>query len=358
MSRVPPDDAGWLHDPVPRPDSDAENAARARQAVLTKPAGALGELEHQVIRLAGLQGCVCPQVDNVQITLFAADHGVAVEGVSAYPQSVTVQMVRNILRGGAAISVLAQDLGATLEVVDLGMVDEVESRPGLIVQRLGAGSRNFCTVPAMDSTQLHAALAAGRAAVVRAVKAGRELFIGGEMGIANTTVATALGSALLDMDPSRLAGAGTGLDEAGIAHKSEVVRRALARHAGELASPLDILRCVGGFELAALAGSQIAAAQAGLPVLVDGFITTAAALLAVRINPAVRPWLLFSHRSAERGHARLLDVLQAQPLLDLEMRLGEGSGAAVAVPLLRSACRLHASMATFAEAGVSNQEEG
>lgn len=206
----------------------------------------------------------------------------------------------------------------------------------------------------MTPAQLRAALAAGEDAVRRACDAGAQLFIGGEMGIANTTSATALACALLRETPQVLAGAGTGLDAAGIAHKAAVVARALALHE-QASEPRERLRCLGGFEIAALAGACLAAAQRGLPVLVDGFISTAAALAAVRIDPGVRPWLLFAHRSHERGHARLLEALDAQPLLDLDMRLGEGSGAAVAVPLLRAACALHAQMATFAEAGVSER---
>lgn len=344
----------WLQQPVPAPDRRAVRAAETRQSQLTKPPGALGRLEELAIELAGLQRCERPRLERVHIVVFAADHGVAAEGVSAFPQAVTVEMIRNFARGGAAISVLARALGATLEVVDVGAATEVGPLAGVVSCRAGNGSANFCRCPAMSAEQLTTALNAGREAVARAAAAGSDLFIGGEMGIGNTAVATAVASAALQLDPALVAGAGTGLDAAGIGHKAAVVRRALALHREVLEQPIDILRCVGGFEIAALTGAYVAAAQAGLPVLVDGFITTTAALMAVQLNPAVRPWLLFSHQSAERGHGRLLAALEAHPLLSLGMRLGEGSGAAAALPLLQLACRLHGEMATFAEAGVSD----
>ncbi|MFA5627043.1 MAG: nicotinate-nucleotide--dimethylbenzimidazole phosphoribosyltransferase [Thiohalomonadaceae bacterium] len=344
----------WFYRAAAAIDEAAVAMAQRRQDALTKPAGSLGRLEDLAVELAGLQRRGRPQIEHVHIVVFAADHGVAAEGVSAFPQAVTAEMVRNFARGGAAINVLARTLGAVLEVVDVGTVIELEKLPGVVSQRVGKGSVNFCKKPAMTDEQLQLALSAGREAVERACVANMDLFIGGEMGIANTTSATAVSSAALQIDPALVAGAGTGLDAAGIGHKSAVVRRALALHRDALKNPLDILRCLGGFEIAALTGAYIAAAQAGVPILVDGFISTTAALMAVQINPAVRPWLLFSHQSAERGHGRLLAELEAHPLLGLGMCLGEGSGAAIAVPLLQMACRLHDEMATFAEAEVSH----
>ena len=343
--------SGWL-DPVAAPDADAEAQARARQARLTKPPGSLGQLEALAIRLAALQGSPRPTVDRVWISIFAADHGVAAEGVSAFPQAVTGEMLRNFAGGGAAISVLARALGATLEVVDLGTVNDPGELPGVRRAIIAASTANACTQPAMTDAQLQAALAAGAASVHAARAAGAQLFIGGDMGIANTTAASALGCALLGLPAAALGGAGTGLDAAGVAHKVRVIERALARHA-DATTALERLRRLGGFEIAALAGAFLAAAQAGLPVLVDGFIATVAALAAVQLQPACRPWLLFAHRSQEHGHARVLAALEATPLLDLGLRLGEGSGAAVAVPLLRLACALHNGMATFEQAGVS-----
>lgn len=348
----------WLETLCAAPDTSFAEAARARQGVLTKPPGSLGALEDAAIQMAGLQRTATPGVDRVWISVFAGDHGVAVEGVSAFPQAVTGEMVRNFATGGAAISVLARELGATLDVVNLGTVNDPGEVAGVSRRIIAPSTANICNVPAMTDAQLAEALSAGAASVAQARAANAQLFIGGEMGIANTTTATALACALLGIEPGLLAGAGTGLDSAGIARKAEVVERALARHrdVGDVApavSAREYLRRLGGFEIAALTGAFIAAAQTRVPVLVDGFITTAAALAAVRINPSARAWLLFSHRSHERGHARLLDTLDARPLLDLGMRLGEASGAATAVPLLRLACALHNHMATFSEAGVT-----
>jgi len=342
----------WLDLPCRAPDAVAAVAALERQAQLTKPPGSLGALENAAVQLAALQGVVKPSLEKVWISVFAADHGVAEEGVSAFPQAVTGAMVANFAQGGAAISVLARELGASLEVVNLGTVNDVGELPGVRRAWIAAQTANFARGEAMSTAQLALALQAGAQSVRLADEAGAQLFIGGEMGIGNTTAATALACALLGEAPDALAGAGTGLDEAGVARKAAAVQRALALH-GEAAAPIAWLRCVGGFELAALAGAYIAAAQRGMPVLVDGFITSAAALVAARLQPACRPWMLFSHRSQERGHARLLEALEAEPLLDLQLRLGEASGAAVAVPLLRLACALHADMATFAEAGVA-----
>ncbi len=343
----------WTTQPAPLPADHYAGAARIRQAQLTKPPGSLGRLEELAIQLAALQGCERPALEQIAIAVFAADHGVAAEGVSAFPQAVTVEMIKNFSRGGAAISVLARALGAQLEVVDAGALYDVGPLPGVVAQRAGCGTANFCCEAAMSQEQLAIALDAGRQASKRAVERGAQLFIGGEMGIANTTAASALACAYLARHPAELTGPGTGLDSAGVRRKAEVIGRALALHGAHLAAPLEVLRRLGGFEIAALAGAYIAAAQARLPVLVDGFITSSAALAAVRLNPTIAPWLMFSHISAEPGHRLVVEALDMRPLLDLGMRLGEASGAAVTVPLLRLACELHNGMATFAEAGVS-----
>jgi nicotinate-nucleotide--dimethylbenzimidazole phosphoribosyltransferase len=342
----------WLAAPCRVPNRAAADAAAARQDTLTKPPGSLGRLEALAIRLAALQGTPRPKADRVRIAVFAADHGVAAEGVSAFPQAVTGEMLRNFAGGGAAIAVLARELGATLDVVNLGTVNDPGDIAGVRRHVIAASTGNFCQGDAMTEAQLDAALAAGVASVGTALAAGTDVYIGGEMGIGNTTAASALACALLGDVPDNLAGAGTGLDTDGVAHKRQVIARALQVHE-DARTPRDRLRRLGGFEIAALTGAYIAAAQRGLPVLVDGFIASVAALAAVALKPDARPWLLFAHRSRERGHARVLDALDAQPLLHLDLRLGEASGAALAVPLLRLACALHASMATFAEAGVS-----
>jgi nicotinate-nucleotide--dimethylbenzimidazole phosphoribosyltransferase len=348
MNAIP----AWFEQAIKRPDAAAAREARERQGVLTKPPGSLGELEALAIRLAGLQGRARPRVDRVQISVFAADHGIAAEGVSAFPQAVTAEMVKNFARGGAAISVLARALGATLEVVDLGTAFDAGDWSQVRRCHLGPGTANFARGAAMSQAQCAAAMEAGRGSVEKAVSENAELFIGGDMGIANTTSATALACALLGIDPEQLAGPGTGLNAAGVAHKVQVIRAALALHAARPSGAWETLRYFGGFEIAALCGAFVACACLGLPALVDGFIATAAALVAERLRPGCSEWLLFAHRSGEPGHKHMLQALQARPLLDLGMRLGEGSGAAVALPLLRLACELHGGMATFSEAGV------
>ncbi|MEH6352391.1 nicotinate-nucleotide--dimethylbenzimidazole phosphoribosyltransferase [Pseudomonas sp. 3JA] len=345
----------WWLDPCKPLDTQALEQATARQQQLTKPAGSLGRLESVAVQLAGLQGQVKPSLDHVWIAIFAGDHGVVAEGVSAFPQEVTGQMLLNFVSGGAAISVLARQLGASLEVVDLGTVTPALDLPGVRHLRVGPGTANFVHGPAMTVAQGEQALQAGRDSVQRAVGAGTHLFIGGEMGIGNTTAASALACALLDCPVAHLVGPGTGLDTAGVSHKAQVIERALALHAAQRNDPLQTLFNLGGFEIAALAGAYLACAQQGVAVLVDGFICSVAALVAVRLNPECRPWLLFGHRGAEPGHRHVLETLGAEPLLDLGLRLGEGSGAALAVPLLRLACDLHGQMATFAEAAVADR---
>ncbi|MEW5755987.1 MAG: nicotinate-nucleotide--dimethylbenzimidazole phosphoribosyltransferase [Pseudomonadota bacterium] len=345
----------WLTQSAATIDQEAMSQASARQAQLTKPPGSLGRLEEFAIRLAGMQGNPRPTLERVHITVFAADHGIAAEGVSAFPQAVTAEMVRNFARGGAAISVLARTLGAPLEVVNCGTVTAIEDLPSVIDARIADGTANFSQHPAMTVEQCERALALGKAAVERAVANRAQLFIAGEMGIANSSAATALACTLLSLPAGRLAGPGTGLDEAGIQHKIAVIDRALAWHDAGIRTPLDALCHVGGFEIAAMVGVYIACAQAGLPALVDGFIAGAAALAAVRIKPEIQPWLFYAHASKEPGHRHILHALDAHPLLDMEMRLGEGSGAAAAVPILRLACALHNGMATFDEAAVTGR---
>ncbi len=346
----------WLYQACAPLNSEAEEAALERQSILTKPPGALGELENIAVRLAAMQGRALPEVNKVSIFVFAADHGIAAQGVSAFPQAVTAEMVRNFSNGGAAISVMARQLSASLEVVNLGTVSELEELPGVRAAILGQGTADFSQQPAMTNEQLMAALSVGRDSVDASMDAEAELFVGGEMGIANTTSATAMACALLDLGAEAVTGPGTGLDESGIQHKIGVIQAAMQRHQNAMNDPLDVLRCMGGFEIAALVGAYIRCAQTGLPALVDGFISSVAALIAVRHQPDVEHWLFYSHHSAEPGHSAVLEALAVKPILNLGMRLGEGSGAAVAVPLLRSACALHRGMATFADAAVSEKK--
>lgn len=348
----------WILADCRQPSPEHAERARARQDQLTKPQGSLGRIETLAVELAALQRADRPTLARVPVIVFAGDHGVVAQGVSAFPSEVTVQMLHNFAHGGAAISVLARELGLPLRLVDAGTRG---SQPiaGVHADKPCLGTRDFSVEAAMDEDELAHALAAGRRAVEAAGDA--DLFVFGEMGIGNTTAASALACALADLPLEELVGAGTGLQGDRIAHKQRVIADALALHRPHIAAhpqpAREALRRVGGLEIAAMAGAMIAAAQRGVPVLVDGFIVSAAALAAVRLQPEARPWLLFSHQSAERGHARVLAALEARPLLQLDLRLGEGSGAALAVPLLRLACALHAGMATFAEAAVSGRDE-
>jgi nicotinate-nucleotide--dimethylbenzimidazole phosphoribosyltransferase len=325
----------------------ADDARRAFDAK-TKPRGSLGRLEDLGVRLAGIRGFV-PSSLEAAIVVAAADHGVAREGVSAYPSEVTAQMVLNFAAGGAAINVLARQAGARLVVVDAGVATPVEAE-GVRQLRLGAGTASFASGPAMSEEQARRGLEMGSELVA---SLGRVDVVGlGEMGIGNTTSASAVTAALLDVEPEEVCGRGTGIDDEGLARKVDVVRRGLEANTSR--EPLAVLAGLGGFELAVLAGAVLGCARERIAVLLDGFITTAAALVAVRLEPGAADVLIASHRSPEPGHARLLDALGEEPLLDLSLRLGEGTGAALALPLLRSAVAILAEMATFADAGVTD----
>ncbi|MGQ5522191.1 nicotinate-nucleotide--dimethylbenzimidazole phosphoribosyltransferase [Chitinimonas sp. PSY-7] len=348
--------AMWWQTPAQAVNQAAQTAAADRQNCLTKPTGALGDLEGIAIRLAGLQGRECPSLSRPWISIFAADHGLATAGLSAYPQAVTAQMVANFAHGGAAICVLAKQIHAHFEVIDVGVAGDTSHLPNVIQAKIGLGTANLLEQPAMTIESLYAALEVGQAAVRRAQADEADCFIGGEMGIGNTSSASVVGAVLMNCEAAELVGPGSGLDPAGVIRKAGMLSTALQLHASRLASPANILATLGGFEIAALTGAYIAAAQAGIPVLVDGFISTVAALAACKMNSTIAPWLLFGHQSAEPAHLRLLVELSGQPLLKLGMRLGEGSGAAMAFPLLQLACSLHSEMATFAQAGVSNRD--
>jgi len=345
----------WLYEPLLIPDAEAEEAARSRQPQLIKPPGSLGRLEDIAIRLAGMQGTDRPSVEDVQIAIFVGDHGVAAEGVSAFPQQVTSQMIRLFSQGGSAISVLAQALHAPLDIVNLGTAHDCELSDDVTNYNLGPGTANFIHGPAMTESQLDQSLFAGCEAIDCAQLADAQLLVVGEMGIANSTSATALACALLNAPPEQLTGPGTGLDANGVTHKIKIIQRALDMHHDHLTSPMEALRRVGGFEIAALTGAYIRCAQVGLPVIVDGYIASVAALAAQRLHPGIEQWQLFSHLSTEPGHRHVLTALDAKPLLDLDLCLGEGSGAAVLIPIVRLACALHNNMATFAEAQISEK---
>ncbi|MBF0187775.1 MAG: nicotinate-nucleotide--dimethylbenzimidazole phosphoribosyltransferase [Magnetococcales bacterium] len=346
----------WIHNPLRELSESARLAALERQTHLTKPKGSLGQLEELAVRLAAMQDAPIPSADPARIVVFAADHGIAQAEVSAYPQSVTGQMIRNFTSGGAAISVLSRRLGAELEVVDMGVLEDPGPMPGLTNRRIGSGSRDFRKTPAMNHSELADALRAGQDTVLRARHDGMRVFIGGEMGIGNTTSAAAILCALLGIPPETVAGPGTGIDEKGMVRKARAIQDGLDHHVLDLKSPLEILRILGGYEIAALTGAYIACAQEGMTAIVDGFICGAAALVAQTIRPQLREWLIYSHRSSEPGHLPILRALNATPLLQLDMRLGEASGGAVALSLVQMACDLHRDMATFQDAGVSGKE--
>ena len=331
------DDFRALMSRLPPPDEAAVAAARARDAVLTKPPGALGRLEEIVRWLAAWQGRAVPVAQNVQITVFAGNHGVTARGISAFPAEVTVQMVGNFRQGGAAINQLAQAFGASLDVVAL----ELE-RP----------TQDFCAGPAMSEAELITALLAGW----NAVPAGADLFIAGEMGIGNTTSAAALSAALFGHEGgvSGWCGRGTGLDDAGLKRKEAAVALALELHDGHLADPFEALRRLGGREVAAMTGAILHARLLRVPVLLDGFIASAAAAVLERARPGALAHCMAAHQSAEGAHGRLLAAIGKEPLLSLGLRLGEGSGAGVALGLVRAALACHAGMATFSEARVSD----
>lgn len=326
-------------------------AVRAELAAKTKPPGSLGRLEDLALQLALIQQTAQPRLARCAAVVFAADHGIVAEGVSPYPQAVTAQMVANFLAGGAAISVLAKQLGCTLRVVDAGVCTPTPAHPQLIERRIAAGSANFARAPALTPEQVDAALAAG-AGLLDEVDADAYAF--GEMGIGNSSSAAALMLASSDVDAADCVGRGTGLDDAGLAHKRAVIAAAVALQ-GRSHDPRVLLARYGGLEIAMMTGAMLGAAARRRVVIVDGFIATAACAMALLAAPACRDYLVFAHVSAEAPHRRWLQRLGAQPLLDLGMRLGEGSGAVLALPLLRAAAAILDEMASFTSAGVSGR---
>jgi nicotinate-nucleotide--dimethylbenzimidazole phosphoribosyltransferase len=342
----------------PPVDVAAGDAARARQLQLTKPPGSLGRLEDLACWFAARLGNPVPAQPQCEVFVFAADHGVAARGVSAFPQSVTGQMVGNFARGGAAINVLASLEGCRIEVVDVGVASNAAPPAGVRNERVRAGTRDLASESALTADELRAALAVGERCARAAVAREARLLIAGDMGIANSTAAACLICAITGATPESVVGRGTGVDDAGLVRKVDVVRIALGRVA-KVREPSQLLAELGGLEIAAIAGFYLEAARQGVPVLLDGYISTAAALAAVSIEPEAVNWLLASHRSAEAGHSVALEWLKLDPLLDLGLRLGEGTGAALTVPIVRAALALHARMATFGEAGVSESiDEG
>jgi nicotinate-nucleotide--dimethylbenzimidazole phosphoribosyltransferase len=340
------------------PSEEWRARARERLDTLTKPLGSLGRLEDIAAQVAAIRGERLSATCSKAAYIFAADHGVTAEGVSAYPSEVTKQMVLNFLAQGAAINVLARQHGAALHVVDVGVDAEFGATPGLLNHKVRRGTRNMLREPAMSTQEVEQALRVGYQLGVEAAAAGRDLLVIGEMGIGNTTAASAITCALSGAAPELATGRGTGVEPSAFANKVRVVEAAVRKYCGEAAAPsaisvLEILRCLGGLEIAAMAGMILAGAKHRMVVVVDGFISTAAAAVAAGMAPNVAGFLIAGHRSEEPGHQLLLEHLQLTPLLSLGMRLGEGTGAMLAIPIIESAIRLYCEMATFASAGVS-----
>lgn len=349
----------WWLETVQQPDLDTKQQAEQHQLQLTKPTGALGDLELIAVKLASLQSNAHPQVSHPWITVFAGDHGVVEENISAYPQAVTRQMLQNFTTGGAAISVLAKYHQAHLQVIDCGTLGEAYEYTGVERHCIRAGTANFAKQVAMNADECRAALELGKNSVDTAKSKGADIYIAGEMGIGNTCSASALACLLLNDTAEQLTGVGTGIGADQLRHKIEVIEKAIELHHKHVVGDVFKTLCaVGGLEIAAIIGAYIRCAQVGLPIIVDGFISSVAALCAVRMNSNVRDWMLFGHQSAEYGHRRILQELNAEPILKMNLRLGEGSGAGAALALVKMACVLHNQMATFAQAAVSEDKIG
>ena len=339
-------------------DKAAMAQAQARQNLLTKPQGSLGRLEELSVRLAGIQGQALPQIRHKAIITAAADHGVVAEGVSAYPQAVTPQMVYNFLSGGAAVNAFARQIGARVVVVDMGVASELKENPRLLSRKVAYGTRNMAREPAMSREQAVQALESGIEVVMAEAGKGLDIIGTGDMGIGNTTASSAICAVITGKPVAEVTGRGTGLDDKQLEQKIAAVSKALALNRPDPARPLDVLAKVGGFEIGGLSGVMLGAAAHRIPVVIDGFISGAAALIATGLAPGLREYLIPAHLSAECGHQPLLDYLGLEPLLKLGMRLGEGTGAALGIFLAETAARALAEMATFDEAGVSEKDEG
>jgi nicotinate-nucleotide--dimethylbenzimidazole phosphoribosyltransferase len=337
-------------------DLRAMSLARARQDNLTKPAGSLGRLEELSIQLAGIQGRPQPQIKDKAVIVMVADHGVVAEGTSAYPQEVTAQMVLNFVRGGAAINVISRQIGARVVVVDIGIAVDTASFEGILHRKVASGTQNMCRGSAMTLEQAERAIETGIEIVDDQINKGLDIVGTGDMGIGNTTASSAICAVLTGRTAAEVTGRGTGINDAQMQHKVEVINRALAVNKPEAAKPLEVLAKVGGLEIGGLAGVVLGAASRRVPVMIDGFISGAAALIAAGLCPRCKEYMIAGHVSVEPGHKYMLEHLGIKPLLNLDMRLGEGTGAALGISLAETSCRILSEMATFAEAGVSEKE--
>ena len=337
-------------------DTVAMTAAQQRQNSLTKPQGSLGRLEELSIQIAGITGQILPRLEHKAIITMAADHGVVAEGVTLYPQEVTRQMVFNFLNGGAAINVLAKHVGARVIVVDMGVIGGFPPLPGLLCKMIDFGTRNMAQEPAMTRQQAIDAIEAGIEIVEMEKDKGLSIIGTGDMGLGNTTASSAIFAAISGKPIKKVVGRGTGIDDRQLAHKIKVIERALALNKPNSEDALDVLAKVGGFEIGGLAGVMLAGAAYRIPVVIDGFISGAAALIAATLSPQAKDYLIASHVSAESGHRLMLDFLGLKPLVDLNLRLGEGTGAALGIFFAEAAAKVLSEMATFTEAGVSQAD--
>ncbi len=339
------------------PDKEAMAAARARQDTLTKPAGSLGRLEELSVKIAGIQGKSKLVIKNKAMITMAGDHGVVDEKVGNWPREVTTQMVENFLRGGAGINVLARQVGTRIIFVDIGVASDLKPDPNLIVRKIDYGTKNMCLGPAMTAAQAVQAIETGIEIVSREAEKGLDIVGTGDMGIGNTTASSAIFAAISGKKVEEVTGRGTGLSDEQLAHKIDVIKRALAVNKPDPSKPLDVLAKVGGFEIGGLAGVMLGAAAKRIPVVIDGFISGAAALVATALAPRIKDYIIAAHVSAEAGHAAMLKYMKLKPLLNLDMRLGEGTGAALGIFIAEAAVRTLNEMATFAEAGVTEGDE-
>ena len=337
-------------------DQAAIQAAKSHINNLTVPPGSLGKLEAMAVQLAGITGTVKPSFDRREVIIMAGDHGVCAEGVSAFPQEVTPQMIHNFLAGGAAVNVLARQAGAEIAGVDIGVNSEL-SHPDLLSRKIRYGTANMAQGPAMSREEAMQSIMVGAKVVEDAVKRGVQLFITGEMGIGNTTASSAVICALTGMPARDAVGRGTGIDDSRLQHKIAVVEKALKVNAPDPLDPIDVLAKVGGLEIGGLAGVILGSAANGCPVIIDGFISSAAALLAKAICPASADYMIVSHVSHEQGHRRLLQELNLRPALELDLRIGEGTGGVLCLHLVDAACRIVSEMATFESAGISGETQ-
>ena len=337
------------------PDKPSMVKAIERQDSLTKPAGSLGRLEALSVQIAGIQGKALPEIKQKAVIVMAADHGVAARGTSAYPQEVTAEMVLNFLHGGAAINVISRQVGARVVIVDMGVAAKLEVNPGLISRRIAPGTQDMSKGPAMTTEQAKQALEAGIEIVTAEIRKGLDIVGPGDMGIGNTTASSAICAVMTGKTAAEVTGRGTGLDEKQLQHKIAIINESIALNKPEASKPLEVLAKVGGFEIGGLAGVILGAAANRVPVVIDGFISGAAALIAAGICPQSKDYMIAGHCSVEPGHRIMLQHLGLKPLLDLEMRLGEGTGGALAMSLAETSVRILSEMATFSEAGVAEK---